>query len=178
MLRHWHTLLRTMPAGVFAAVLVCALTPATAAGHETPAQSMEAACRSLVLDYAYYRDRYDAEGYANLFAEDATLSVLGVDYVGRAAIKERMLNDAAKPVSHHHMSTIKIIPVDATTATGVSYVTVYVEPASDRLPVTTRGFTALGEYHDRFVKTADGWKIARREFKPALIPGEEMPEGQ
>ena len=140
---------------------------APAFAHESEAVT---ACTALVMDYAYYRDRYDAAPYADLFAEDAVLTVLGVDYEGRAAIKARMLDASDKPPSRHHMTTIKITPVDDSTATGVSYVTVYSAPASAERPAAVNAFTTMGEYHDTFTRTDDGWKILRREYKPAFVP--------
>ena len=140
------------------------------AAHDSQDEAAMAACRALVLDYAYYRDRYDANGYAGLFAKDAVLSILGVDYAGRAAIKARLLENRDRPVIRHHMSTIKIFAVDGTAARGVSYVTVYVEPATGQLPVTSADYTTIGEYHDTFKRTDAGWKIARREFKQTFVP--------
>jgi hypothetical protein len=150
--------------------MLCLLAAHPAAAHASADQTAMAACRALVLDYAYYRDRYDANGYANLFAEHAVLSILGVDYEGRAAIKARLLENRDRPVIRHHMSTIKIFAVDAATARGVSYVTVYMEPATGELPVTSAGFTTIGEYHDTFERTDTGWKIARRDFKQTFVP--------
>ena len=156
---------------VLAALLALA-SSATAGPADNAATdaAAKAACQELVMDDAIYRDRYDAQPYANLFTEDAVLSVLGVDYQGRAAIRARMENDPDKPVTHHHMSTIKITLVDDKHAFGVSYVTVYSEPDQGTRPVPTAGFLAAGEYHDRFVRTDAGWKIAKREFKPILVP--------
>lgn len=156
------------PGWGWATALLWALASPHAQAHEADAVARD--CHALVTDYAYYRDRYDADAYADLFAQDAVLSVLGNEYVGRAAIKRRLVEDAEKPVTHHHMTTIKLMPGDEKTAYGVSYVVVYSEPAAGDLPVTTKGFLAAGEYHDTFVLTDDGWKIGRRQFRPVLVP--------
>lgn len=130
------------------------------------------ACRALVMDYAYYRDRLDADNFAAIFSKNAVLSVQGNEFTGRDAIRQRLLDIEGNPVSRHLMSTIRITPIDAATAHGVSYVKVYVEEAPDNeRPVVTSGFLAIGEYHDIFKLTDAGWKIARREFKPVLAPG-------
>lgn len=41
------------------------------------AQEVYRDCINLVTDYAIYRDRFDAEGFANLFTADARLTVGG-----------------------------------------------------------------------------------------------------
>jgi ketosteroid isomerase-like protein len=135
-----------------------------------PQESIESACESLVLDYAYYRDLLDAERIAELFADDATMSIRGEVFSGRAAIKKRIQDTSDDPATRHLMSTIRIFPVDSDRATGVSYVTVYLGPRGKEMgPSPVEGFAAIGEYHDSFVRTADGWKIASREFRPAFV---------
>lgn len=139
------------------------------AASQVQAETTEAACRSLVLDYAYYRDRPDADAFANLFAEDGTLVVLGEEYASREKIRARLQGAAAGPVFRHMMSTIRIFPRDEDHADGVSYVTVYTAPPGDG-PMPVQGFAAIGEYHDQFVRTPAGWKIQRREFKLVFTP--------
>lgn len=149
--------------------LVCAFV-LLAAGCAPQTESIEAACTELVLDYAYHRDRLDAEQVANLFTDDATMSVLGDVYDGREAIRKRMLDGQSGPVTRHLMSTIRIFPIDDLRATGVSYVTVYLAPRRDsQNPLAVEGFAGIGEYHDEFVLTDSGWKIAQREFRPAFV---------
>ncbi len=133
------------------------------------ADPVSEACRALVLDYAYYRDRPDADAVAELFTEDATLSVLGQQYVGREAIRARIRAGEDGPLFRHLMSTIRIFPGDDDHATGVSYVTVYSAPAG-ALPRPVTAFAGVGEYHDKFVRTAAGWRIQQRDFVLVLSP--------
>jgi uncharacterized protein (TIGR02246 family) len=144
------------------------------AGHADNHKRVIEACTNLVLDYAYFRDRPDAEGVADLFTEDAQLTVLGQTFAGRAAIAERIRDAADGPVFRHMMSTIRIFPDDETYAHGVSYVAVYTAPAG-QLPGPLHQPAAVGEYHDRFVLTESGWKIARREFIAVFVA--EAPRG-
>jgi len=124
----------------------------------------------LVLDYAFYRDRLEADAVADLFSADAVLIVLGQTYTGRAAIHQRIA-DSRKlqqgPATRHLMSTQRFFQSAADRAHGISYVTVLGAPGRD-LPMNIEGFLAVGEYHDQFVRTAQGWKIARREFIPVF----------
>lgn len=149
--------------------LSLALSPASAAEP-----SVYDACRDLVMDYAYYRDHPDPDAYAALFTEDAVLSILGDTRNGRAAIRERLTQVTGGTV--HLMSTIRIKPVSATEATGVSYVTVYVTPAGDG-PHTVDAWAGIGEYHDTFRKTTAGWQIAKRTLVMRLRDAGFKPPG-
>ena len=127
------------------------------------------ACTQLVTDYAFYRDRPDANGVANLFAEDATFTLMGTSFSGREAIRKRVEGGVGGPVFRHMMSTINIeVDGSGDSARGISYVTVY-QGSPDPTPQPMTAPMAIGEYHDKFVKTATGWKIAERNFVPVFL---------
>ncbi len=159
------TLKQTLFMSLLALILLVTPMPGYADNHRHVIE----ACTDLVLDYAYFRDRPDADGVANLFTEDAQLTVLGQTFVGRAAIGKRIRDAAGGPVFRHMMSTIRIFPDDETHAHGVSYAAVYTAPAG-QAPRPLHQPAAVGEYHDRFVLTAAGWKIAQREFVAIFMP--------
>ncbi|MEQ8860962.1 MAG: nuclear transport factor 2 family protein [Pseudomonadales bacterium] len=138
------------------------LTACTCVGAE-PALDQ---CRQRVIDYAYFWDHDDGAGFADLFTADATLTLGGNTFSGRDAIVERMM--ANGPVLRHLMSTVRVTAVDAGSARGVSYVTVYAaEPVADGLP-SVDGFALLGEYHDTFVIDATGCRISERRLVPVM----------
>lgn len=122
-------------------------------------EEMYRACTNLVYGYAYHRDHFNAEEFADLFTEDASLTVGGQTWVGRADIRQRIEGLKTGSTIRHEMSTIRIVPIDADHATGVSYITIYSAPAGE---TSVSGFSMMGEYHDEFVRTADGWKISKR----------------
>lgn len=149
-----------MPKRAFMTLLLClAFVPASYA------EDVYRDCINLVTDYAIYRDRFDAEGFSSLFTEDASLTVGGQTWVGRANIRERIVGINNGSSIRHLMSTIRITPVDADNATGISYATIYSAPAGSS---TVEGFTLIGEYHDTFVRTSEGWKIRKRELHTAF----------
>lgn len=119
-------------------------------------------CINLVTDYAYHRDRFDAAEFSNLFTEDASLSVGNQTWEGRSNIRARIEGLDKSGSIRHLMSTIRIEPIDELHARGVSYATIYTAAAGSN---STEGFAIIGEYHDRFVLTDDGWKISNRELK-------------
>ena len=119
-------------------------------------------CSNLVTDYAYYRDRFDAVGFSNIFTEDASLTVGHQTWVGRDNIRARIEGLDQSGSIRHLMSTIRIEPIDELHAAGVSYATIYTAAAGAN---STEGFAVIGEYHDNFVLTDEGWKISKRELK-------------
>ncbi len=148
-------------------VLPLLLAGSGARAHDT--DDLQAACRQLVLDYAIHRDRAAAGPFAALFTKDATLSVLGETFRTRAAIRARIEDNKNPPLIRHMMSTIRITAETATRATGISYVTVYTREPTVDMPAAVKGFASIGEYHDTFVLTDEGWRIAVREFKPIMV---------
>ena len=119
-------------------------------------------CMNLVTDYAFYRDRFDAVGFSEIFTEDASLSVGGQTWLGRDNIRARIEGLDSSTKIRHLMSTIRIEPIDEHHASGVSYATIYSAPAGSN---SVEGFAIIGEYHDDFVLTESGWKISKRELK-------------
>lgn len=123
------------------------------------AEDVYRACSNLVTDYAYHRDQFNAIEFANLFTEDASLTVVNQTWIGRPDIEQRIEELKTGSTIRHEMSTIRIVPVDDDHATGVSYATIYAAPAGE---TSVSGFALMGEYHDEFVRTAEGWKISKR----------------
>lgn len=139
---------------LIAALLLTANTSSFAANDD-----VYWACSNLVTDYAYHRDQFNAKEFANLFTEDASLTVVNQTWVGRAEIEQRIEGLKTGSTIRHEMSTIRIVPIDENHATGVSYATIYSAPAGE---TSVSGFALMGEYHDEFVRTADGWKFSKR----------------
>lgn len=131
----------------------------TASPSSFAADDVYWACSNLVTDYAYHRDQFNAKEFANLFTEDASLTVVNQTWEGRANIEKRIEDLKTGSTIRHEMSTIRIVPIDADHATGVSYATIYSAPAG---ATSVSGFTLMGEYHDEFVRTAEGWKFSKR----------------
>lgn len=125
------------------------------------AEDAKIACTDLVMDYAHHRDNFNAESFANLFTEDGVL-VIGEDrWQGRAAIQARIEALDNSATTRHYMSSIRVSPIDADHASGVSYVVIYRAPQGN--PAIS-GPILIGDYIDRYVRTEAGWKIAHREL--------------
>ena len=153
-------------------VLLASAPTAFAALDEATADAIITACERLMADYAVYRDRLDADGWAATFTEDAVLVLGSGTYEGRDAILENLASRPTPAVAHLIMLTsVKITPIDETSATGTSYAIILngdrpVGPGDP--PIQMEGITSVNVYHTEFVLTADGWRISRMELEPVF----------
>ena len=129
---------------------------------------MIASCHELVLDYATYRDQENAEKFAALFTAGGSLSVMDQTFVGHKAIAARLANKDG-PTLRHMMTNIRITPVDATSATGVSYALIY-GGAKSTGPSMVANFTAMGEYFDEYSYAGEGCRFTQRKFVATFLP--------
>lgn len=127
---------------------------------ETERLLIERACERLSNAYARIVDFRDYDAVPDVFTADAELrarsSVHGHDAI------TRLLASAPRELRMRHVMSNGFIDVlDADNARGIVYVTSYSGPATgDPLPPVRIG--AVGHYEDRYVRTAAGWRIARR----------------
>lgn len=135
-------------------------------------RAAERACERLCLDYAHHADTGAYDAYAALFAEDGELVLSPPGLRGPAAI--RAAAGAAKPegrVSRHVCTNIRIEVVDAENAVGTTTLMLFRSEAGEkgiaRLPSLEPQL--VGTYHDRFRRTADGWRFARRSIELCFL---------
>lgn len=115
----------------------------------------------LLHEYCRTLDLMDLQALAAVFTEDCL-----VDY----GPEERLQSHGAAGVARdlrrmwrwsrtsHHLSNVQITFEDEDHANGISYLIAWHER-----PDGSTG-TLWGQYHDQFVRTAAGWRIARRRL--------------
>jgi len=113
------------------------------------------AIRDLARRYAHYVWQKKIAAAVDLFSEDGEMDTGEAPPLrGRAALLEayqRMLGDARfQPFVHNH-----VIDLNGDTASGTCYVDL-------RATQEGRSMIGSGVYHDRYVRTAEGWKIQSR----------------
>ena len=116
--------------------------------------------RRLMARYNICGDRGDLSGLAATFSEDGVLMSGGTVSHGPAGILGtlRASGDArgsALTVVRHHLSTSLVELEEDGRARGRSYFTVFTDIGPDH----------SGVYVDRFVRTALGWRISKREVR-------------
>ncbi len=120
----------------------------------------------LSIVFARYVDTRDYEKLIALFTPDGVLDRRGELVVGPDAIRGMM--DARPPElrTRHICTNIEITPTGDPTAEGLTVFTLYRGQEKNAAePVELTGPAFVGEYKDQFRKTAEGWRIARREVR-------------
>jgi hypothetical protein len=143
-------------------------TPATETDMNAEERShIEQECRDLVNRLVHYSDHLRKKEASELFATDGTWVRSGKAYVGRAAITESFTISPTEYV--RHLATGTLIDVDDNShARGVTYYIVYRHDpgtAEPKLPMPLGMPFSMGEWHDRFVRTDEGWRFAHREVQ-------------
>jgi ketosteroid isomerase-like protein len=123
----------------------------------------------LIHTYCRGVDLADATSVAAVFTEDCVVDYgpgLGEPTHGRATIEERLARGLPRfAATSHHVSNIQIeFDASGDGASGVTYL--YAWHRYPDHPATPDAHL-WGQYHDRFVRTADGWRIASRTLKVA-----------
>jgi ketosteroid isomerase-like protein len=126
--------------------------------------------RQAIVDviHAYCRnvDLVRADEVAALFTEDCTVDYgpgLGEPTHGAAQLAERLGRGLPRfAATSHHVSNIEVSFETPDTARAVTYLYAW-----HRYPDGSPDAHLWAQYHDRFVRTAAGWRIAERVLKVA-----------
>jgi uncharacterized protein (TIGR02246 family) len=134
--------------------------------------AIERECERLVTRYCHVIDHGEASRVADLFTEDGIWRAPGVVHQGidkiRSAFTAR--EETRERMSRHVCNNGLIEVVDEDHATGVVYLTLYRHDGDEQRRVSPlEGAEMVGEYRDRFVRTAQGWRIAERSTHVSFL---------
>ncbi|MGD0379153.1 MAG: nuclear transport factor 2 family protein [Acidimicrobiales bacterium] len=117
--------------------------------------------RELTARYNRCFDDGDPEGFAANFTEDGAMVVEGgPTTTGRAALAEMVRRT---PYGIVHVTVDAIVEVDGDRAVQDVTLLVLARPGPDAPPDKRRSrLQNTGRYHDELVRTAEGWRFARR----------------
>jgi len=138
----------------------------SATNPDTGVLAVQAICADLVVRSAGYTDSHDHEAFAGLFAPDARLTRPGGEpLVGREAILASYRAKPAERLTRHLVTNTRFTELSGDSASAISYVLLWSSSTAE--PIEAFGRKAaprqvLGEFHDRFAKTGQGWRIAER----------------
>ena len=138
---------------------------------ESARTAIERACERLVIEYAHRTDFDTTKAVADLFTDDGVLDVGVRRLEGRAALVEAAATRDPAMRMVHVCTNVLIDVVDEDHATGVCYLTAYVEMAAGDGPLPMSQPAMVGRYHDDFVRTPSGWRFKSRVVKPVLARG-------
>lgn len=141
----------------------------------TEAQAADiVAINHLAASYAEAMCRFAIDEAVQTYADDGVLSSPTTDdAVGRAAIAEvigRTVSGLDFVFQTVHQG---LVHVDGDVATARFTITEWARRRRDG-----RGILFLGMYHDDVIRTADGWRFARRQLAPRIMGRPDFLTGQ
>ena len=129
---------------------------------------IEQQCAKLINRFSNLNDAMRYEELAALFTEDARFArPTDPDnfIAGREAILAAFQARPRDKVTRHIISNIDVEVLDPARARSLSYALLYTgspdTPA--KLGLQANAVQLVGEFHDEFVKTPDGWKFSSRQ---------------
>ena len=124
------------------------------------------ACERLIMRYTHLVDSGRAAEIADLFTADGVWRTDDFSMDGRDEIRagfERRQGVTRR--QSRHVCTNVVVEVDGDRATGLCYLVNYRHDSSSGTaehPAPADVPKFVGEYHDVFVRTDDGWRFADR----------------
>ena len=135
--------------------------------NEAEVAAIERACERLVVAYTHLVDGGQAAKVADLFTDDGVWTFGAQRYEGRSAIREAFAQrEATDRVSRHVCTNLRVTVTDAEHASGVVYLTLY---RFDGAGAGHPDPVLVGDYHDEFVLTAQGWRFAERHTSAVFV---------
>jgi 3-phenylpropionate/cinnamic acid dioxygenase small subunit len=119
------------------------------------------AIHALVNEYAWLLDHQRWHEVADLCTDDAILSIRRREIVGKAGLAEWADYRAAKGTLRtlHQMTNLRLEATSDGEATGVAALVLHVAKGGSATYVDL-----VGDYHDEYVRTPDGWRFRRRRL--------------
>jgi hypothetical protein len=131
-------------------------------------------CYNLVVDCASIIDESRYDDLALIFSEDGVFArptVPDEPISGRSTIIAAFKKRPASKIGQHLVLNIRVSLTGADTAEGTSSIMLYMSD-TDTPFENGKGRKAtgpvLGVYRDRYVRTAEGWRIADRRGRVTL----------
>jgi 3-phenylpropionate/cinnamic acid dioxygenase small subunit len=119
----------------------------------------------LLVRYATGIDRRDWPLFRTVFTDDCELDYGEIGtWQGVDAVTEFMDKTHAMAGHTLHRLTNQVITVDGDNATARTYIDAVIMFGDNQAGVNAWGF-----YDDEVVRTADGWRIARRRFTQVRV---------
>jgi uncharacterized protein (TIGR02246 family) len=123
-------------------------------------------CGQLTHAFARYVDRNEADRVAELFTPEGTFTRKGESLKGREQIRAAIARRTSAVLTRHLCSTTHVEVQSEDRATGITYFELYRHEykagEESGTPVPLGKADVIGEYHDEFERTPDGWCIRAR----------------
>ena len=131
-------------------------------------QKIQQECRDIITNLVTLSDCGAGEAALVYFVPDGVWIRGGEPMTGHREILAYFNDRTPGMLTRHLVSNMMVNVIDEYTATGLSYYTAYIYdsgPASLTLPVPLGVPFSVGEWHDKFRLTDNGWRLVHRETK-------------
>ena len=133
----------------------------------------ERECERLISTYCHLVDFGNAPDIANLFTSDGLWLGLNVKMNGQADIRAHFeQRQSVERRQSRHLCTNIVIDMGIDTASSVCYLVHFRHDSSTgraESPAPAGLPKYVGEYHDTFEKTSEGWRFAVRRFEISFL---------
>jgi 3-phenylpropionate/cinnamic acid dioxygenase small subunit len=119
--------------------------------------SDEDAIRRTIAQYCHFCDDGRFDDWADLYTDDATFSVMGNTYTGRAEVKAFIEKGQSPERRGKHICFNTVIDIDAGGGSARAWTDyIFIDKS--------HAITSAGRYHDRFVRQPDRWRFVERRI--------------
>jgi len=118
------------------------------------------AIHQLYAAYNMAADRGDGKAFGGCFAADGVFDMGTMRAKGFDALAEFAAGIPASAPGCRHIATNVLVEGEGDLANGQAYLMLLDTHASPTVIVMT------GQYHDRLVRSVDGWRFSERRFSP------------
>lgn len=136
--------------------------------------AVERSCERLIVEYCRRVDFGEAAGIADLFTEDGRWEGTDLVLEGRERIRAwfEKREGVTRRVSRHVCTNVGVEVASSTEASSLCYLINYRHDrreGDETLPVPTEVPKFVGELHDTFRLTDEGWRFASRLVTVAFV---------
>jgi hypothetical protein len=150
-------------------------TRPVASAHEFVTDADFVQLSRLVIEHSYRADNGLADTLHELYIDDGELDLgAGSTIRGRRALREwgrELVEHAPWRATRHVASNMRFLSDGPDVAHGVPVLTVFMDPDGSQ-PSVPRN---VGQDHDRFVRTAQGWRLVSRRWVNLFTRGDLVP---
>ena len=125
--------------------------------------AVKEACQSASVEFGRLQDERRHDDLAALMTADATYVRLGEALTVDSFVA--WIKTTPPNRTRHFVTPTHFTSLSNDRATGITYYTIYLYDGEGEAPYPLEGPFVVGEYHEEFVRTAEGWKIHRREAR-------------
>lgn len=126
-------------------------------------------CAQISVDFAVAIDHREFEKVTSLFTEEGSFVRGGITTTGRPALLKWLTDERPVQVIRHIISNFSAEMINSDEVHGITYFTAILEMGDPELPIRKTIPGGMGEWHDVFVKTSDGWKIKSKTVNQVFL---------